>query len=87
VPHFGDPRTLAVGFDTTDIAALRDDYGKKVDQLEKLVRNGVPLNRAIEKLEMDLAPVDGGDQGFIPAAMVPVTMAGQEPADDPDQPL
>jgi HK97 family phage portal protein len=89
VPHFGDPRTLAVGFDLTDIAALRDDYGKKVDQLEKLVRSGVPINAAIEKLEMDLKPVEGGDQGFIPATMVPVTLAGQEPAgtDDPDQPL
>lgn len=85
-----DPSRVMLGFDLTDVPALRDDFGKKVEQYGKLVERGVPANMAAQRVELDLPkPIPGGDVGLVPATLVPITMAGegdpeQPPQDDPD---
>lgn len=64
-------------YDTSGVPVLREDFGAKTEQFERLVKNGVPVNAALKRLEMDIEDVDGGDDGFIPATMVPLADAGK----------
>jgi HK97 family phage portal protein len=77
VPFFGDRATLMVDYDTTGIPELREDMGIKSEIYERLVKNGVPPNVAIELLDLDMDPIDGGDIGYLPATMTPMGMLGE----------
>lgn len=73
VPEFADqPGELKVQFDTSGIEVLHEGRSDKIEQLTSLVESGVPLNRAIEFLELPLEPVDGGDTGFVGSNRVPM---------------
>ncbi len=71
-PAFGKPGELRVCYDLSGVRVLREDFGAKVTQLKDMVMSGVPLNAALKRLEMDIEDVEGGDDGFIPATMVPL---------------
>lgn len=76
VPHFGDPKTLWIDFDLSDIPAVRDDYHKKVETGNKMFLMGVPLNRIIQKLQLDIDEVPGtGDKSFLPVNMQSAELA------------
>jgi len=76
VPDFPDGEgDLEVAFDLSNVTALQQSTESRVQQLERLVEQGVPLNRAIELVELPLDPVDGGDVGTVPANRVPLTFA------------
>lgn len=73
VPEFADqPGELKVQFDTSGIEALHESRSDKIDQLTSLVEAGVPLNRAIEFLELPFDPVEGGDTGLVNSNRVPL---------------
>lgn len=61
VPHFdGTRKKLRVRYDFTKVEALRPAPAEYHQALQHWVDRGVPLNRAIEELNLG-APVDGGD--------------------------
>jgi HK97 family phage portal protein len=68
-PMYGD---VTITYDTTNITALRDDYGKKVDQAARLWAMGVPMQQINDKLEMGLDEFDGWDNGYLPFSVAPV---------------
>lgn len=77
VPDFGDRRRLMVGYDTSAIEALREDFHKKIETGERMQRMGWPLNAINQRLELGMEPVDGGDVSLVPSTMIPITMAGE----------
>lgn len=61
VPHFdGTRKKLRVRYDFTKVEALRPAPAEFHQALQHWVDRGVPLNRAIEELNLG-APVEGGD--------------------------
>jgi HK97 family phage portal protein len=82
-PHFGDPAKLQLRYDTSNVEALREDLTAKISQLKTLTSVGVPLNVAIQRLDLGIDPVDGGDVSLVPATMIPMADAGQS---DPQAP-
>jgi HK97 family phage portal protein len=82
-PHFGDPAKLQLRYDTSNVEALREDLTAKIDQLKTLTSVGVPLNVAIQRLDLGIDPVEGGDVSLVPATMIPMADAGQS---DPKAP-
>jgi len=60
-----------VGYDASDVEALREDYGKKLDEAGKLFAMGVPFNVINEKLLLGLDPIEGGDIGYLSAGLLP----------------
>jgi HK97 family phage portal protein len=75
VPYFGTRETLKVCYDTSAVEVLRANVDLKSQTYERLVKNGVPPTDAVEMLDMDLAPIEGGDVGYIPATLIPLPLA------------
>jgi HK97 family phage portal protein len=63
-------------YDSSAIPVLRENFGEKCDQYQKLVQTGVSPNAARKRLEMDLDDEEGGDIAFIAGTLVPMNMAG-----------
>lgn len=76
VPYFGKKDQLYLDFDTSAVEALREDLAAKVEVAQKMVNMGIPLNVVIERTELDVDPVPGGDIGLVPAGVVPIELAG-----------
>ena len=66
----GDERVQA---DLSEVSALQEDFTGKVEQYTKLVSNGVPPNAAIKMVGLPLDPIKGGDVGYMPFSMSPIT--------------
>lgn len=62
---------LYLDYDLSNVEALREDYGQKLDAAEKLFRLGVPFNRIDEVLELEIGEIEGGDLGYLPAGLIP----------------
>ena len=62
--------------DLSGISELQEDKGKKVEQLVKLAEKGYPVNVVNEWLGLGLPAVEGGDTGWLPFGMSPVTSLG-----------
>jgi len=60
-----------IDYDISDVEALREDYGKKLDEARKLFDMGVPFNRIAEQLELGVEPIEGGDIGYLTAGLIP----------------
>ena len=75
--HFRGLKLLQPGeriqADLSNVSALQKDFQGKVTQYQVLVSNAVPPNAAIEALGLPLRPIRGGDIGYMPFTMVPVT--------------
>jgi HK97 family phage portal protein len=84
VPHFGPRDQLRLSYDTTAVQALQRNLKELIDTGEKMHRMGIPVNDIIQRLELQLDPVEGGDVGYIPNSLVPIQLAGEIPpaADD-----
>jgi HK97 family phage portal protein len=76
VPHFGPRDRLRLVFDTSQVRALQRNLKELVETGEKMQKMGVPLNHIIQRLELQLDPVPGGDVGYIPSTMIPLSIAG-----------
>lgn len=59
-------------FDTRQVEALRDDLGARVDQVDKMVRAGVPRNAAIKRVDLGVPDVPGGDVALVQAGLAPL---------------
>jgi HK97 family phage portal protein len=77
VPFFGDRETLMLDYDTSAVTELRPDMKAKGEVLKLFTDQGIPLNAAIEELDLDFEPVDGGDIGYIDATKIPLNLAAE----------
>lgn len=68
-----------VDYDTSDVEALREDYGKKLEEASKLFAMGVPFNTINEKLMLGLDDIEGGDIGYLSAGLLPTNFDRSEP--------
>jgi HK97 family phage portal protein len=83
VPHFGDPKTLRLVPDLSDVDALRDNVLEQSKIFTVLVKNGVPYNEASEKSGLDLEAQPEGDVPFgvtIQTSTVEAVAGAQEAA-------
>jgi len=74
-PMYGD---IIIAYDTSKIAALRADFGKKVEQGKSLWAMGVPFRQINERLEMGFEKFPGWDIGYLPMMMVPTNSPARE---------
>lgn len=89
-PEFGDVSSLELRYDTSGVEALREDLDDKVTQFGKLVISGVPINKAAQRLSLNIDHIDGGDVALVPATMMLLTDAGAgsgEPGTPPPEDL
>jgi HK97 family phage portal protein len=73
VPDFGRTSDLHVTFDTSNVAALRENVREKIDAAKVLWEMGVPFNQAAQRLELGMDDVPGGDVGWISSTKLPAT--------------
>jgi len=69
---------IVIAYDTSKVAALREDFGKKVEQAKNLWSMGVPFQLVNERLEMGFDEFEGWDVGYLPFNLAP---AGSTPAE------
>jgi len=71
---------LRIRFDTSKVEALQEDYNQKVGTGKQLFDMGVPFNAINDKLELGFDDFAWADMGYLPAGLIPATMAGQNQA-------
>lgn len=74
-PMYGD--NIQIGYDVSNVAALREDFGKKTEQASKLWTMGVPFKQINEKLELGFNKFSGWDNSYLPFSVAPVGSSGQ----------
>lgn len=67
----GDQFGIQVGYDLSNVAALRDDYSKKVASAKTLWDMGVPLSQINSTLEMGIEEFPGWDRSYLPFSLMP----------------
>lgn len=68
--EFGDDVELF--FDISNVTALQEDMGKKLENASRLWGMGLPFNVINQKLELGFEDIEGGDIGYIPTGVLPV---------------
>jgi len=71
-----------IEYDISNIEALREDYGVKLDEASKLFAMGVPFNVINAKLNLGLDEIEGGSIGYLNAGLLPTEFDRSEPAAD-----
>ncbi len=67
-PLYGD---IIISYDTSKVAALREDFTKKVEQAKNLWAMGVPFDQINDRLEMGFDEFTGWDVGYLPLTLLP----------------
>lgn len=80
-PMYGD---IIINYDTSKVAALREDYGKKVDQARSLFGMGVPFVQINHRLEMGFEEFPGWNLGYLPMQLLP-TSGSPAPVEEPEE--
>lgn len=75
----GDDDTF-IRYDTSNVPALRRDNVRLTDAADKLIRNGVPRQRAFEIVGLDVGQLPEGDVAFLPSTMTPIEQIVEPPA-------
>ena len=70
------PGDITISYDTSNIAALREDFGKKVTQAQSLWAMGVPFNQINDTLELGFQEFPGWDSGYLPFSVMPTGVSG-----------
>jgi len=82
-PMYGN---IEISYDTSKVAALREDFGAKVEQADKLWSMGIPFERINARLEMGFDEFEGWETGYLPFNLMPV---GSQPVEsvepEPDE--
>jgi len=60
-----------IGYDTSNVEALRDDFNKKVTSAQTLWAMGVPFDQINNRLEMGFEEFTGWDRSYIPFSLMP----------------
>jgi len=68
-PMYGDD--IYITYDTSNVSALRDDFGKKTEQAKTLWTMGVPFVQINDKLELGLEEFEGWDNSYLPFNLAP----------------
>jgi len=68
-PLYGN---IQISYDISKIAALREDFTKKVEQAKNLFGMGVPFEQINERLEMGFDEFPGWETGYLPMQILPV---------------
>lgn len=71
---------ITITYDLSNVQAVREDFGKKVDQASKLFTMGVPVSQINEQLELGLEEFEGWDTSYLPFNLMP---AGSSSAETP----
>lgn len=75
-PLYGD---ITISYDTSGVAALREDSGKRTEQAARLWAMGVPMSQINKVLELGLEEYEGWDVSYLPMSVMPADTVGQEP--------
>jgi HK97 family phage portal protein len=75
-PLYGD---ITMTYDTSGIAALREDYGKRTEQASRLWAVGVPMSQINKVLELGLEEYEGWDIGYLPMSAMPASFSAEQP--------
>lgn len=67
-PLYGE---VEIVYDTSNIPALRDDYGAKVNQTQVLWQMGVPFSQINDKLKLGFDEFEGWDKSYLPFSVAP----------------
>ena len=70
-PLYGED--ITINYNLSNVAALREDYGKKVNQAQTLWSMGVPMSQINAILDMGLEEYIGWDKGYLPYSVMPVS--------------
>lgn len=70
---------LAIAYDTSGLAAMRNDYGLRVEQASRLFAMGVPVSQISERLDLGLEEFAGWDNSYMPFSLSPVGRTQPEP--------
>lgn len=60
-------------FDYSAVASLQEDLNALLDRATKLFAMGVPFNTINERLDLGFDKIIGGDVGYLPYSLMPVT--------------
>ncbi len=71
---------VQIAYDTSNVAALREDFQKKVLSAQTLWAMGVPFDQINDRLEMGFDQFPGWDRSYIPFSLMP--SSGVTPAAD-----
>ena len=67
-PLYGE---VEIVYDTSNIPALREDYGAKVNQTQVLWQMGVPFSQINDKLKLGFDEFEGWDKSYLPFSVAP----------------
>lgn len=67
-----------VKFDRSGVPALQKDVPNLVKSARTMWGMGVPANQAFKEVGLDVAPISGGDIGYIPGNLLPVGVAPEQ---------
>lgn len=73
-PLYGN---ITISYDTSKVAALREDFTKKVEQAKNLWAMGVPFDQINDRLEMGFDKFAGWDIGYLPMMLLPTSSASR----------
>jgi HK97 family phage portal protein len=68
---------------TDDVVELREDLNEKLTAAEKMWTKGVPWNAIDELLDIGTGPIVGGDIGYLPFSVQPISVVANPPEPDP----
>lgn len=80
--HIGTGKEF-MRFDVSGIPAFAEDTTSQVDNYTKLVASFVPPNVAAKVAGLELEPIEGGDESYMPTSLQPVKIALNPPAPAP----
>lgn len=81
IKEFGP--NLEFDFDLSGVEALQDNLNDKILNAKSLWGMGVPFNEINQRLELGFDDIEGGDIGFLPAAVLPIDYVMTPPAPAP----
>jgi HK97 family phage portal protein len=61
--------------DLSAVGVLQEDIGPKLEHASRLWAMAVPFNVIDERLKLGIGPIPGGDVGYLPYALMPLTPA------------
>lgn len=70
--------TLWLGFDLSGVEALAKKLKERIEAVEKLVFLGIPLNQALQVVELEIGPIPGGDIPRVDRRLIEVMLEGEE---------
>ncbi len=81
--YLRDDSGAFVQYDTSTIPALQQKRSEQIDGAYKLWQMGTPANQATAAVGLQIGDIPGGDVGYLPLNLLPVTTTPESPAATP----